>query len=156
MTLCISYNAFNFSKYFLFFYRENICSPNIGMHSLYYSLYHIYLFKVKSNGWMQKKFQKSWNFGRVWWSIIRHAPLFRNKSFVPYKIFQRNNSKIMVFFNSSNFSFSLWMLWSGKMKKKTRLYMKYSKFCSFSLERLVEHKPLICEEWHAFALCNEE
>ena len=47
-----------------FFYRENICPPNIGMHSLYYSLYHIYLFKVKSNGWMLKKFQKSWNFGR--------------------------------------------------------------------------------------------
>ena len=41
-----------------FFYRENICSPNIGMHSLYYSLYHIYLFKVKSNGWMQKKNSK--------------------------------------------------------------------------------------------------
>ena len=77
-----------------FFYRENICSPNIGMHSLYYSLYHIYLFKVKSNGWMQKKIPKKLELWEsVWWSIITHAPLFRNKSFVPNEIFQRNNSK---------------------------------------------------------------
>ena len=34
--------------------------------------------------------------------------------------------------------------------------MKYSKFCSISLERLVNHKPPISEEWHAFALCNEK
>ena len=140
MTLCIvSYNAFNFSKYFLFFYRENICSPNIGMHSLYYSLYHIYLFKVKSNGWMQKKIPKKLELWErsVWWSIIRHAPLFRNKSFVPNKIFQRNNLKIMFLLMNA-------LVW--KNEEKTRLYMKYSKFCSISLERLVEHKPLICEE----------
>ena len=103
-----------------FFYRENICPPNIGMHSLYYSLYHIYLFKVKSNGWMQKKFQKSWNFGR---GVCGGASLdmlhsSEIRALCPTKYSREIIQKLCSFFNSSNFSFSLWMLWSGKMKNK--------------------------------------
>ena len=40
------------------------------------------------------------------------------RALFPTKYSREIIQKLCSFFNSSNFSFSLWMLWSGKMKKK--------------------------------------
>ena len=68
----------------------------------------------------KKKFQKSWNFGR---GVCGGASLdmlhsSEIRALCPTKYSREIIQKLCSFFNSSNFSFSLWMLWSGKMKNK--------------------------------------
>ena len=80
--------------------------------------------------------------------------LFVNERFALEEMFQGNASKLVIFYLKHRPGHSQGKNVNEMEKTKQKLqgfsyyaYNKYSKFLSISLEHLVEHKPLIYEEW---------